>query len=91
MPEEVDEQGSLSRSSLESGTVEQDVVFSTSLETAYQGRPQDDWTLEAQHSSLIIGGQVKQLALNDVHSKVARLSACSSHQMTKMSHLFISM
>ena len=50
----------MSRSSLESGAVEQDVVFSTSLPTAYQGRPEDDWTLEARHASLIIGGQVIQ-------------------------------
>lgn len=59
-PEEVGGQASMSRSSLESGAVEQDVVFSTSLPKAYQGRPEDDWTLEARHASLIIGGQVIQ-------------------------------
>ena len=51
----------MSRSSFESGAVEQDVVFATSVPTAYQGQPEDDWTLEAQHASLIVGGQVASL------------------------------
>ena len=51
---------SMSRSSLDSGLVEQgDVVFSASMPVAFQGRPEDDWTLEARHAHLIIGGQVR--------------------------------
>ena len=49
---------SMSNSSMKSGA-EPEVVFSASLPAAYHGRPEDDWTLEAQHASLIIGGQVR--------------------------------
>lgn len=34
------------------------MVFSTSMPIAHQGRPEDDWTLEAHYAPLIIGGQV---------------------------------
>lgn len=46
-------------SAVTSGNGEQgDVVFSTSMPVAFQGRPEDDWTLEARYTPLIIGGQV---------------------------------
>jgi len=49
----------MSRSSKDSGAVEQgEVVFTSSLPAAFQGRPEDDWTLDPRHAPLIIGGQV---------------------------------
>ncbi len=50
----------MSRSSKDSGAVEAgEVVFSSSLPAAFQGRPEDDWTLDPRHAPLIIGGQVR--------------------------------
>ena len=34
------------------------VVYSTSVANIYRHRPQHDWTLDAKHAALIVGGQV---------------------------------
>lgn len=40
------------------------VVYSTSIANIYRHRPQNDWTLDAKHSALIVGGQVQNAAYN---------------------------
>ena len=54
----------MSRSSMDSGMVESgEVVFSASMPVAFQGCPEDDWTLEARHTPLILGGQVRSFTM----------------------------
>lgn len=56
MGEEAMPRSTLSTSNADQG----DLVFSTSMPVAFQGRPEDDWTLESRFTPLIIGGQVSE-------------------------------